>query len=151
MRNRDFEQKYIFGCYDENYGGTVLDKDCPKCGHLLIEQAFGSSCSECDYGDEEYLKHEKDLEDSRNAPPLPRFREEGQTFEEFSKKYRFDLDRLSTRAGECVRCKSTMNLKDFYRTSEYAAIEYVCPNCDNGAGVFIPQGKSAEEWARILS
>ena len=152
--------KWLIGNVYGDYEGNFTDEEC-SCGHLLIfpddgdckgKERFCSS-HDCEFVNKE-MKEYQDAEEVKwkrisDAPELPRFREEGQTIEEFMKKYGFTTFKPEDKT--CVVCKKQVEVSDFYRTAEYAAVLFEHEGCTNkGPAIFIPQGKKAEDWAKIL-
>ncbi len=110
-QNRQYMKENVFGWPFNDYNTAFIDQDCPECEHLLftVNDEPGSICTnyQCKYVTKERMEYQKKKDDEwealRNAPPLPQFREEGQTLEEFRKKYKFSVSSDDERL--CVRCK----------------------------------------------
>ena len=158
MQNREYNKKHIYGCPFDDSSSIIVNEDCPKCGHLMIRQEDkGKFCSnwDCAYINDELIrwqKYDKERWDKiRNKPPSSKLREAGQTLEQFAKKYKFVL--LNHKDKTCALCNQPLRVSDFYRTKEYAAIEYNdghAEGCNNGPCIMIPLGKEAEKWADII-
>lgn len=159
----------IFGDYE----GTFVDEECPECQHLLInpdniqhtldedkefvrvqpsdKDRFCSN-SECSYESPEQIAYRKSDNDYWNwlheQPELPKFREPGQTLEEFCQQYEFsDIKNPTT----CTVCKRQVPVSDFYRNKLGAFISYEHDDCSNGGPTIIrPLGKEAEKWGKLL-
>lgn len=155
-----------------DYEGTIIDKDCPLCGCFLVNPDEGGyhsdsydgseeHCSnyDCDYKNQKMVdalaiiatKRKEDAE----TPPLPEFREPGQTVEEFAEKYGICLETKEKNPPVCTQCKNITSVSDFYRTKDCAIIIYGkghaedCKNKDCPA-LLVPLGKQREFWRKIF-
>jgi uncharacterized protein with PIN domain len=167
-------KQYNEWLFEQSFGefeGTIVDADCPECGHLLVktESEIGFDeedkklyeglhdlffCSDCTYRSEDQIKLDQREADKweaiKNAPEKPKFRVPGQTLEEFINHYKFDKLRLEDKV--CVVCKKEVEVSDFYRTEDHAVIIFKHEGCTNsGPAIFIPQGKNAEQWKKLFS
>lgn len=163
--------EWIIGNYFGDFEGKYMDEECPECQCLLVDpecrehddsnhefkrvQPTGKErfCSnhECEYVSEEFDAYLKSDEEFwtwlGKQPELPKFREDGQTFEEFCEKYGFEAKPTM----ECITCKNIVPYSDFYRNKMGAHISYSHDECTNkGPSIYRPLGKEAEKWASLL-
>ena len=126
MRNVDYMKKHVIDQPFDDLSNRFVDEECPECSHLLVMHSDnGKFCSnhDCPYMDEDFRKYKESFKVDRSAPPSPKFREAGQTIEEFMEKYGFKP--LSEDLDRCVECNERPEVSDFYRTKSGAFIEYL--------------------------
>lgn len=158
--------EWMIGNQFGDYEGEYVDEDCPLCEHLLVlpdchsmsdkytpnGKEYFCSNFECDYENEHYKAYREEdaryWEEFRNKPESPKFREVGQTLEQFVERYKFGRFEKEV---ECTVCKRTVPVSDFYLSFGYAIISYSHEDCSNGGpSVLRPQGEKAKEWANLL-
>lgn len=142
--------------------GTYVDEDCPECGSFLVEpngifyktdMSGTRFCSECNYENDKHIEaqelEKKIREEEMNKPEKPKFREQGQTFDEFCEKYKVEEGSETT---HCVVCKNDVPYNDFYICDGNAFVTYEHDNCTNkGPAKIIPfSQKQRDKWAKIL-
>lgn len=158
--------EFLVGQPFGDFEGTITSHECPECSALMVRSVSQEGfievseeplfCTECEYENEDFKTYENRVtshwEELRNSPPATKYREVGQTLEDFVDKYKFDLEDCAHKI--CVVCNKELYAKDFYRTDKYAGIEFghvKDEGCKNsGAGIFIPQGKEVEKWAGLI-
>jgi hypothetical protein len=162
----------LIGAPFGDHEGTIVDEDCPKCGHIMAEadmmivdeedkkkfEGLTSPrfCTDCDYMNSDatimFEREQKFWDDIRNAPPAPRYREAGQTLDEFLAKYEFSYDNS---IKTCVQCGNEVSVSDFYRTKDYAFVEFMdghAGHCKNGGPTLVrPLGEKQEMWSNFFS
>ena len=144
----------VFGDYE----GTVVDYDCPECGHLLVQDNDGNPshkfCSDCSWFSPELAKHHADKEaefSANRGKEVPKLRVEGDTLEAFMERHGFREGREVGK--ECTVCKrKDLPVTDFYVSTEgYAIISFTHEDCSNGGpAAMLPLGKKKEEWNKLL-
>lgn len=135
----------------------IIDEDCPKCGHLLAKD------TQYDVGheDREYkfcTDHECGFTTYQEREPIhvehPKFREVGQTAEQFCKKHKFS-DQSINDLKICTACKQEMTIDDFYTSDGNAWLTFKHKEdngCTNKGGAIITpfSEKQKNFWGNIL-
>lgn len=163
--------KWMVGQPFGDYEGTFIDEDCPECGHFLVlatcnheelaeDQSKLKHCSEfndCSYETPEMKEYCKKVEEYWTRPKekkeSPKFREPGQTLEQFCEKYKIELSRKVNTF--CVCCKMKVEPSDYYVITGYAMVVFGkghAEKCENKhcPVTAVPIGKERDKWSKIL-
>ncbi|NRA76828.1 MAG: hypothetical protein HRU18_01360 [Pseudoalteromonas sp.] len=162
INGKQWNEWWIGGVYGD-YEGKIVNEECPKCGHVLVDPEMDYDkndepvidarfCSnhDCDYVNESFKKasdaNDKYWEDLRNKPPEKQIRVAGETVFEFVERVGLSLDKRSGVKKckdyywmPCSICGQTIPNSDFYigQDTGFATV-FFGHTCEDGKNVNYP-------------